>query len=291
MLVSRGASSIWLISISRSAVFELRTKLSRQILAAPLRRLEELGAPRLVASLTDDIPSISNALVSIPMLCMHVAVVLTGLVYTAWLSWPIFLGVLGFMVVSIFSYQLPLVRGSRYLDLSRQELDNLMKHITGLTDGAKELKLHRQRRDAFLNQELEPTAEAIRKHGFVADITFTIAAIWGRLLIFILIGLLIFGLPAVTTVSLLTLTGYTLVFLYLMTPLEAIMNILPIIGQANVALAKIEELGLTLQETAVENMKAVVELDSSAYHTLELRGVKHAYYREDQESTFQLGPI
>lgn len=291
MLVSRGASSVLLIRLSRWAVFDLRMKLSRQILGAPLRRLEELGAARLLASLTDDVPSISTALVNLPILCMHVAVVLTCLVYAAWLSWPVFLGVLAFMVVGILSYRLPLERGRRHMKLSRQEWDNLMKHIRALTDGTKELKLHRRRREAFLAGELEPTAQALRQHGFIGDVTFTIAAIWGRLLIFILIGLLLFGLPALTSVSTLTLTGYALIFLYMMTPLEAIMNILPTIGQANVAIVQIEELGLSLTEQTVATHDSDIRVESSAYRSLELRGVTHTYYCEDQESNFQFGPV
>ncbi|MFZ0749231.1 MAG: ABC transporter transmembrane domain-containing protein, partial [Pyrinomonadaceae bacterium] len=104
MLISRCTSSISLVHLARGAILNLRMQLSRRIIAAPLRHLEELGAPRLLATLTDDVPAISNALTVIPLICMHFAVIVTCLIYLAWLSWTVFLGVAGFMVFGVVTY-------------------------------------------------------------------------------------------------------------------------------------------------------------------------------------------
>ena len=85
--LARFVSESLLIRLGQGALLELRMRLSRQILATPLRHLEEFGAPRLMSSLTDDIPTITNALLSIPVICINVAVVIAGLVYLGWLSW------------------------------------------------------------------------------------------------------------------------------------------------------------------------------------------------------------
>src|SRR5215470_4129810 len=55
VLFSGFASRRLLIDLSQKAIFELRLQLSRQILAAPLRFLEQYGSPRLLASLIDDV--------------------------------------------------------------------------------------------------------------------------------------------------------------------------------------------------------------------------------------------
>lgn len=291
MLVGRSVSSLLLAYLSRWAVFDLRVKLSRQILNAPLRHLEELGAPRLLATLTDDVDSISIALTNIPLLCMHLAVIVTCLIYLAWLSLPVFFGVLSFMVVGILSYQIPFVKGQRYLDLSRQTWDTLLKHISSLTDGAKELKLNHRRSEAFLSESLVPAARAQGRYGYIGDATFAIAASWGQLLVFILVGLLLFLLPTLRNVDAQTVIGYTLIILYMMMPLETIMNILPVVGRANVAMKKVEDLGLSLEEKSLEAVKPASTNQVNGYENLELMKVRHSYYREDKESHFQLGPI
>src|SRR6185369_2471927 len=104
--------------------FDLRMNLSRRILATPLRHLEELGSHRLLGALTEDVPVIGNALMVIPLLCMHVAIIIACLVYLAYLSWAIFLAILGFMVAGVTTYQLLMRRAFRYLKLAREKWDS-----------------------------------------------------------------------------------------------------------------------------------------------------------------------
>src|SRR6185503_9361455 len=135
MLVSRCASSISLARLARGAIYELRMKLCRSIIAAPLRQLEELGAPRLLATLTDDVPSISSALTVIPLICMHIAVVVTCLIYLAWLSWTVFLAVIAFMVFGVLSYYVPFRKAYSYFEANRQGWDQLFKHFQAIMQG------------------------------------------------------------------------------------------------------------------------------------------------------------
>lgn len=291
MLICRGAASVLLIVLARGAVFDLRMKLSRRILAAPLRRLEEMGAPRLLASLTEDAMTIANALISLPVICMHFAVVLTCLIYLAWLSWPVFLLVLVFMVLGVVSYQLPLTRAMKYVNKSRQEWDRLFKHFRALTEGAKELKLHHMRRESFLTEQLEATARDFRRDGNIGDTIFSLAASWGQLLVFMLIGLLVFYVPTLTNADARTITGYTLVILYIMAPLEVILNTLPAFGRANVAMNQVEDLGLSLHSDSAEALLATRLNQPSNFESLELTGVTHAYHGDGRDHNFTLGPI
>src|SRR5215208_4897169 len=96
-------------------MFEMRMQLCRQILRAPLRLLEDLGPHRLLATLTDDVPSISGVISSLPILCMHTAIVLSCLAYLCYLSPVAFGGVLFFLVLGVLTYQLPLVKAVGYL--------------------------------------------------------------------------------------------------------------------------------------------------------------------------------
>lgn len=292
MLFGRGASSVLLIRLARGAVYELRMNLSRRFLAAPLRQLEEMGAPRLLAALSDDVPMVANALVSLPLLCMNVAVVATCMAYLCWLSWQVFLGVIGFMSVGVLSYYLPLLKGHRYLVASRQQLDLLFRHFRALTEGVKELKLHRERRRVFLSDQLDATARELRRSGFIGDTVYALAISWGQLLVFALIGLLLFSAPALQSVDARTLTGYSLVVLYMMLPLEFILNTLTALGRAGVALRNVEDLGLSLEANAPEPPPSEAAAGTPVrYESLELLEVEHAYRREDQDSSFVLGPL
>jgi putative ATP-binding cassette transporter len=291
MLVSRVVSEVLLLRIAQDAVFELRLGLSRRILAAPLRHLEELGAHRLLATLTDDVPVIAGSLSNLPVLCMQLAIVVGILVYLGWLSVPLLLWVLGIMLVGTVTYQLPMKRGLLKLRLEREHWDSLYRGFRALSEGAKELKLHHQRREGFFSKVLKPSAQSVRDYN-VSGMSMVIAASsWGHLLFFILIGLLIFALPNLNEISTQTLTGYTITILYMMTPLQVVLGLFPEMGRANIAMNKVEELGLSLAARSVEKPLGGAPVKEASWRQLELSGVTHAYYVERENSSFTLGPI
>lgn len=288
MLFGKLVSQIMLVSLSQGALFDIRMKLSRQILSSPLRLLEETGKPRLMAALTEDIFAINNAVVTIPMLCMQIATVTGGLIYLGWLNWVILLWTLGFIAVGAATYQLPMMRVSRYLRLGREQGIALIKHFRTIIDGTKELKLHRRRREAFLTQELQASAADYHRHIFIANTTATAAAGWGQLLFFIAIGLLIFLVPAWKPVEVTTLTGYVLTILYLMNPLQYILDTIPTLGRAQISIKKIQEMGLSLARSTEEI--GTEEIAEPSWQSVKLSNVTHSYQGERGED-FVLGPI
>lgn len=290
--ISRIAAELLLAYLGQGALFRLRMELSRQILGVPLRKLEELGPHRLMAALTDDVPSITNVVTVIPLLCINIAVAVSCLVYMAWLSLPMFGAVIALIVVGIISYQLPVMKSFNYIRLARREGDNLYNHFRALTEGIKELKTHSSRRQAFLNDVLRNTALNFKKHNLAGLSIYTIAASWGQLLVFVVIGLLLFSLAGWISGDRVVLSGFTLAVLYLMTPLQVIMNTLPNMGRASVALKNVDELGLSLIPSSTEKDADEKLLASGpAWETIELRDVTHTYLREDEESPFVLGPV
>ena len=281
-------SEYLLLRLGQDALFEVRLQLSRQILASPLRRLEELGPGRLLATLTDDVPVITNALLNIPIISINLAIVVCSLVYLGWLSPLVFLGVLIFMILGVAAYQLPVAKAAVYLRRARDHMDVLLNHFRALTDGTKELKLHRQRRDAFIG-DVRDTAFNYRKETVFGYSIYLGAASWGQTMGFVAVGLLIFVLPSVYGTSMEVLTGYILVLLFMMTPLQVVMNMMAGLSRASIAIKKLDQLGLTLRGYQAEP-DAIK--DQERFHgKLELIGVTHGYRREGEENNFTLGPI
>src|SRR4029077_17535839 len=98
------------VGFKQSTIARRRRDLVQAILHAPLRQLEELGAPRLLVALTDDVYNVTQALLGIPILAVNCALLLGGAAYLAWLSWPMLCGLLGFIVVGAAGHRL-LMRG------------------------------------------------------------------------------------------------------------------------------------------------------------------------------------
>ncbi|HEV2145778.1 MAG TPA: cyclic peptide export ABC transporter [Longimicrobiaceae bacterium] len=289
--VTRAISSYLLATLGQKTVLHLRLQLSRKILAAPLRQLEDLGPHRLLASLTQDVASIVMALSLVPLLSIQLTVVVGSLVYLGWLSWMALVAVVAALALGIVTYRIPISRGARYQRVAREHADQLYSHFGATTSGVKELKLHRLRREALL-EDLKTTGNALRRATVRYVTLFSVAAGWGQLAIFGMIGALVFFLPAWQQVDSRTLTGYALILLYMMTPLEAILEALPGLSQARVAFEKIEKLGLSLEAGApAPGPESGRPPHGGPWRRVDLVGVTHAYQREGEDRSFTLGPI
>ncbi len=282
-------SQVMLVRLSQQAVFQLRMHLSRQILASELNHLEQLGNSRLLATLTEDVQAVANAVYMIPFLCIDLAIVLGCLLYITWLSWTVFLMVFGLLVVAIGSCRWLLKRGEQFLAFAREDQDVLFKHFRTITDGIKELKLHYQRRQAFLSENLRATAATFRRHNVRGLTLFATTSSWGRLLFFFAMGFVLFALPNLMVISPPTLSGYLLTFTYLMLPMDGLVNNLPLLSKASIALQKIESLGLSLASHS--EISTVPPERKSSWYCLDLKGVTHTYHREGEDSSFILGPV
>jgi putative ATP-binding cassette transporter len=287
VLLTRIVSQALLIRLAQGSVFCLYMHLSRQILAVPLRQLEEIGPHRLLATLTEDVPAITAALLGVPILCVNAAILLCCLGYLGWLSPLLLVGVVIFLILGVLSYQLAVRRALLQLHLARQEHDALMKHFRGLTEGLKELKLHRDRREAFLGQMLEVTAASLRDRNTAGMTLYAAAGTWGQLLFFVSIGLLLFT-PLLESASFAVVSGYALTILYAVSPLETIMAWLPIMGRACVALRAAEDLGVSLASR--ERERPEEKPLTVSCEAVELAGVTHAY-RSKEGDGFVLGPL
>jgi putative ATP-binding cassette transporter len=286
--LARTGSELMLIHMGEGTIAAMRMRLSRRVIAIPLRRLEEIGPHRVLSTLTDDIPSIAAVIRSLPILTSHVMLLVGALIYLGAVSWQAFLILVVLLALGILSYQYPILRAFSLMQHARQLNDTLYRHFRSLTEGGKELRLHRLRRETFLRCDLEDTVQGVRTQNFRSARIFTFAMTWGQLLLFVVIGLLLFGLPQLTRISTPVLTGYTLMLLYLMTPLQTLMDSMHNVNRASVALDRIEQMGLELAAQEGE-LAAPAALDT--WHRLELAGVTHVFQREDHEGRFVLGPI
>jgi putative pyoverdin transport system ATP-binding/permease protein len=287
-LITSIISQIGLIRLSQEAIFQLRLNLCRQILASELNHLEMLGNSKLLATLTEDVQDVANAVFILPFLCIDLAVVVGCLVYITWLSWSVSLLVFLFLGIAMGSCQWLLKRGDKLLFLAREEQDILFKHFRTVTEGIKELKLHYQRRQVFIYEDFYLTATEFRRHNVSGLTLFAITASWGKLLFFFAIGFILFALPKFLIISSQTLSGYILTFAYLMLPMDNLVNNLPNISKASIALQKIESLGLSLASRA-ESSTPPSAVDYS-WQSLQLKSVTYPYQKE-QDDTFILGPI
>jgi putative ATP-binding cassette transporter len=286
---SRYVSELLLNKLGQEALYDLRIDLSRQILMSPLVHLEQLGTARLMAALTEDVPALTSLILILPALCLNAAILTGCLIYMGLLSPMLLLMVLSFIAIGAVTYQIPVIKAQEIFRKARRDSDALQEHFRALTYGTKELKIHGARREAFLDSVLDPTAQSVCRRNIAAMKIYTAAASWGQTLVFIVTGLIVLVLPRLQHLSYSVLTAYTICLLYLMSPLQGLLNVMPAWARACVALNKIKEIGLSLSSGGTEQMG--IEQVSGDWRTMHLSSVCYSYIREGDSTSFVLGPF
>lgn len=291
-------SRILLVRFSQATVFKLQLHLSRQILATELKPLETLGLPRLLAILTEDIHAIATAVATLPVLIINIAGAAGCMIYIAWLSWQVLVLVFLITIVASVSCRWFLVEGRHWLAKAREQQDRLFQHFRSLIEGIKELKLHALTRQDFFELDLTQTALQVKQLNQRGLSLFAILDSWGKFIYFFAVGLVLFALPRWIGISSETRFAYVLTFTYLLGPMETLVNKLPLLGQASVALEKLEALKLEQSTSVITNLThpvtgaapqiAAAEND---WQQLSFKAVTHTYRTDQGEDEFTLGPI
>jgi putative pyoverdin transport system ATP-binding/permease protein len=288
LLFSSALSQILVGRVVQRVIYRLRLRLGQQILQSPLRLLESVGAPRLLATLTEDVGCIAIASYSVSTLLVNVSLLVGCGIYLHQLI-PDFSGLgLLFMVFGIYSYTALAKPGWRLLERAREVSDQLFKHLETLTQGTKELKLHQQRRQAFLQEDLHQSATDFCRYEVSSNDWMAIAGSWGLLLFFIPIGLFLF-LPLPFALSPIALASYALTVIFMIAPLRGIIVALPQLTQADIALKKIQSLGISLQ--GATEFSGVTAEHRQPWQHLQFSNVLHRYPSDRGDHQFSLGPL
>ncbi len=289
--LTRVISELLLMRLGQDAVCSLRMELARQILTVPLRWLEKNGTHRMLSVLTDDLYNLTGTVGLLPVICVNIGVVASCLIYMGWLKWQLLAAVLCLMGLGILTYRFGVGRAEPHFELARQSENDLQEHYQGLLHGMKELKLHRQRRKMFLAEDLDKSARLFRTEAIAGMNIYVLAANWGQLLIFVIIGVSVFGLRNVLDAGAGILTGFIMALLYMTAPLQMVLNAAPNLARAKIALRNVHELGIKLSHSGIPEVTDVELLPAQRSAQLQLCNVVYTHHEADSPDAFTTGPI
>ena len=290
-VILNAASRLLLNSFTQRTLRDLCSRLSRAVLATPLRQLEQIGIPRILATLTDDIATLVWAAQNVPSLAMNVALLIGCGAYLGWLSWPSLLGATLFVGLGTFCFQVLIRRSYGRFEQARETRNVLFQHFRTLTEGTKELKLHARRREAFLSDRIETTTRTFSRDTLAGISYHILALMWAQILFYGLLGTLLFGPLVGRQLSAETLTGYLLTTIYMMNTVWGVADGWPTFAQARIALNNVQTLGLSLTQPAAEPEKTIPSDTFGTWQRLDFDGVTFRYPSDVDGQAFALGPM
>lgn len=280
LIVAGLASQILLIRLAQDAIYRLRAKLSSGVVSAPLEHLERLGTHRLLATLTEDVRSLSMAVSAIPSMCVDVATIAGCLVFLAVLSGPLFAITVGSTLIAIGCVETFLSHVRSIYQSAREDEDDLINSFHSVSVGIKELKLHRERRRDFMDDKLLGTAQRLRHKNIDAGNKFAFAQGLGQVLQLATMAAILFGVASALNMPLETMVGYVLVTTFLAMPMQNFMHRIPDLLRGDVALKKIQSLELSMEALHDEAALPYAPRPVVESARLELAGLGYTYLAE-----------
>lgn len=289
-LVGRAVSDMSTNRVGQRLVAQVRKGLAQKILAAPIDALERYRTHRLMPVLTQDVDMISDAAFVLASTVIAIAIALGCLAYLAWLSLPLFGLLVVALAIGATVQTLVQARGVAGFWQARASEESLHKAYRGISEGAKELRMHRARRTRVFGGQIERTVDAIRDINGRAINTYVLATAFGSALFFLLIAVIL-GWAAVWAMEPAVLSGFVLVLLFLKGPVDQIVGTLPNVGRAKVAFERIADLSLRFATPEPHLHLDRPPTEVALKKAIELRDVRYAFDAPEGGEAFALGPI
>ncbi len=242
--LAAGLGARWiLVRLVGRRLLRLQMELARRLLGTELPTLEDIGSARLLAVMTDDARSISEAMIRIPDLVISTALIAGCFAYLTWLS-PLAVGVLLVIALPVvLLYRRFHRRFQRLLGRFFAVRDVRYRQYQALTDGSKELQVDGRLRRRFLDDHLEVKGEEFRETQEQVIMANEVANSWSQTAYFVFVFALLVLIRS-DYVSGEILGAYALIALYIRSALTQLTAVVPVWTQADQALGRVDTLGL-----------------------------------------------
>ncbi|MCX8956553.1 multidrug ABC transporter permease/ATP-binding protein [Erwinia psidii] len=276
------ASQLSLTLLGHHFVYRLRGEFIKRILDTQVERIEQIGSPQLLATLTSDVRSITLAFVRLPELLQGIILAMGSTAYLAWLSPEMLLATVVWLSVTLVGGWLLVSKVYCHMARLRDVEDQLYCDYETILEGRKELALNRQRAQLIYEQVYQKDAREFRHHIVRAD-TFHLSAVnWSNIMMLGAIGLVFFMANSLGWADTAVAATYSLTLLFLRTPLLSAVGALPTLLNARVAFDKLNAWQL---EPYRPGFAPPVTLKN--WQTLELRDLVFHY----GDGGFCVGPV
>ncbi|MHA6885074.1 cyclic peptide export ABC transporter [Ralstonia pseudosolanacearum] len=290
-VLAQGITSRLTTACVEEAIHAVRLRIMGKLASATLQTFERISEGHLLTRLEKDLKVVSATSSAILAASQAGMLFLCSIAYLAYLS-PMAFGIC--MVVVVLSLLLHAIRmrviEARMEAATRAETDllGLTGHLVG---GFKELKLH-ARRQRELHAELAAASGRSAERNRTAYVTVSDHLILIQIILYGLIGSVVFILPLLDMTQPLLLVKIVAVILFLAGALNQFAGILPMYTQADAAARHIEALEHELaDEPAADGQPATPQPQSTpALSGIELEAVRYAYLPVNGQG-FAVGPV
>ncbi len=280
-------------TIARAALTKTNVRIADKIRRSNLAIFEHVGKPRILTTLSEGSELIFEASRRIANSAVALIMLLFSFAYIAWLSAEAFWLSVTVIVCGIMVYlfnQRTIVAGLRIAAEKENEFINSLNH---LLEGFKELKVNREKSDDLFQNYMEKISLSLREVRMMTESRFISNIVYTQVFTMILIASVVFLLPRMSSSSPQLIANLVAVLLFIVAPLGFVVDAVPVISEANIAVEKLGELEQIFdkaddiaQSSTVGPLQSKVTFDS-----ITLKRVSFSYTTPGDDKVFSVGPV
>ena len=287
IVIFRTLSQVTLSRIAMELASDQRIDLYRKVANARIAALEQVGIPKLLATINQDLPAVVAGAQHLPDLLINSVTIIGMLGFLLYMNASVFWFVIGAILFGVLTYQVPVLFGRRFFIRGRKVSDLLQQAIAGLVRGSKELKLSQEKREVFFDTMLLNHEREVLKLQKTINTILRMSSNYGEMLCFFIIGGLMFIFVNYHAISSSELLGVVMVLLYVTGPISAILHMIPDVFNSRVALDRVSAVIASLSEEDIAQ-GALRKLD---WESVRFEQVSYAHQHKDDGAGFTVGPV
>jgi putative ATP-binding cassette transporter len=268
-----------------------RDRISKKIMRSELVTMESLDSSSLFTRLTRDTAIISQASFQITGAAQSVIMIFFAMIYIFTISKMAFFIIIAtstFITLTYFSFSKEFTKNLMRVDKIEE---GFIGSLTSIIKGFKELKINSYKSQKVIERHTMILDELTDSKIKISDL-FVTAIMYAEIFLYLLLALIVFVLPHLTTMESTTIIKLTAATLFIIGPFGMIVGIIPMVSKTEGAIRNIDDLEKILDQKSKEVLS--IETDSEEieeFKSIELRDTEFYYLDERGDRLFSIGPI
>ncbi|KAA1243807.1 cyclic peptide export ABC transporter [Aquimarina sp. RZ0] len=276
-----------LVIMSQKGIKTIKEKIFEVSLRSKYGDLSK-NKKKIFSIYSDDMEIIVGSYTGIIYVIVAIASVFFAFVYLAWLSIPLFLITLGIISLGFLSYYYVVGKAVPHFKGARTVHNIIINYLFEILNGFKELKIYPHKKADIKSIVAENITQSYY-HNKRSHSIFAMTNVIGNMVLFLYLGAILLIVPLYMVDEKPILLDFSLIILYVFTPIGNIMSLINPLSKANIIADKMISVIGEMKEAENEEDLEMYS-GKSNFHQLSLHGLTYNYGKNDEEN-FELGPI
>jgi len=280
-------------TIARTALTKTNVRIADKIRRSNLAVFEQVGKPRILTTLSEGTEVVFEAFRRIANGTVAAIMLLFSSAYMAWLSLTAFWLELAVIACGIVVYMYNQRTINQELRISAGMENEFIGSLNHLLEGFKELKMNRAKSDDLYCNHLQTISASVREIRIRTEGRFISNVIYTQVFMMIMIAAVIFVLPQMSSSTPQLIMSLVAVLLFVVGPLGAVVEAIPILSVATIALEKLSELEEIFDsaDDTVQSLPTGPLQSKTTFDVIAMKKVTFSYEKSSDEKVFTVGPI